>query len=175
MRRTVAASFAATWLLLCAAPALAHGDLQGSTPEDGSSVAKRPKQISLTLTEPPGAGTTVQITDGCKRNVPANVEQSGQDVTAAVNGGKPGRWHVRFRAVSSVDGHTTKGGIRFTVRGKKDCSKPRDGDNVDIGGGSDTLIESDDPPESTFPVVPVVIGSAVVIGIAFVLRKISSQ
>ena len=173
MSRTVAASFAAVWLLLCAAPAFAHGDLQGSNPEGGSSIAKRPKRISLTLTEPPGPGTTVRVTDGCKRNVPARVDQSGQDVTAAVSQGEPGRWHVRFRAVSSIDGHTSKGGIRFTVRGKKDCSK--DGSDVEIDGGSDTLIESEESTGSTFPVVPVVIGSAVLIGVAFVLRKISSQ
>lgn len=169
----------AVCLLLFAAPALAHGDLQGTSPEDGSTVGKPPSEIRVTLTEAPTRGAEAEATDGCKRKVPAAVSVDGSDVVLSLEGGERGKWKVTYRAVSSVDGHTTRGNFGFTVSGNKDCSKPDDSDDPrddpedDVDAGDDPgIIENPNPPdEGTSWLVWVGGGTILLIALAFVVRR----
>lgn len=127
--------------------------------------------MTLRLTEPPGPGSTMTVVDGCKRNVATRVKRSGSALVAVVKKAEPGRWHARFRGVSSVDGHTTRGGVRFVVRGKRDCTNEPE---TQVGGGARTQIEAEAPEGEGFPIVPIAVGSLILVGGALVLRRLSS-
>ncbi len=156
-------------------PAHGHGEFESARPEPGSALKAAPSAVAITLTEPPAPGTVVKVTDGCGRNVARDSSRDGQVVQAALAEGQPGRWRVQFRAISAVDGHSTRGSYKFRVRGRRDCTV--DKKSPEISGGEDTLIESDDPPEegSDFPIVPFAIGSVLVIAVAAVLRGIATR
>lgn len=177
MRRAISgAALAAVCLLALASPALAHGDLQGTSPTDGSKVGKPPAEIRVTLTEAPTRGAEARVTDGCKRNVPASVSVDGSDVVLSFQGGEPGKWKVIYQTVSSVDGHETGGNFSFTVSGKKDCNReenPRDDPEDEIDAADDPgIIENPDPPdEGTSWLVWVGGGSILLLGLAFVVRR----
>ncbi len=164
-------------VLVMAGPALAHGDLESAEPEADSTVRKAPEEVVLTLTEPPGPGTSVTVHDGCVRDVVVDLSQSSSEVRARLKDGQPGNWHVRYRTVSSVDGHTVRGTYSFFVKGKHDCSQPKESpaDDAEIAGGEDTRIRPEDEGASGFPLIPFTIGSVVVIGIALVLRRAATR
>ncbi|MDQ3941040.1 MAG: copper resistance protein CopC [Actinomycetota bacterium] len=152
-------------------PARAHGDLRGTDPEAEARLKKAPNVVTVTLTEPPAKGSTLSVRDGCRKQV---VLSSGPDphtegiLIADLARGRPGRWQASYRAISSVDGHLTRGRFAFTVAGRKDCSN--DPDDVDLGGGEDTRVNAPPDAGSSFPLVPFAIGTAAVIVLALVLR-----
>ncbi|HWL65091.1 MAG TPA: copper resistance CopC family protein [Actinomycetota bacterium] len=158
-------------------PVAAHGEFESAQPEPDSEVGRPPRTVAITLTEPPSPGTVVAVTDGCSRDLVTDIQNSDDVVRAALKKGQPGKWTVRFRAVSAVDGHTSRDSFAFKVTGKKDCSKPdrkEKSPDVQVEGGEDTQISSDDFPEdegSSFPIVPFAIGSVVVIAGAVLLRR----
>lgn len=159
-------------LLCLASAAQAHGDLQSSDPAAGAEVQKTPRSISLTLTEPPGPGTTVRVVDGCRRNVAAAVKRSGSVVDVELADPQPGKWTVRYRSVSSVDGHAVKGSYRFAVKGQRGSCTRKSSVEDEVAGGEDTRIEPEDVEDTgSFPVIPFAIGSVVVIALAFILRR----
>ena len=161
---------------LCA-PASAHGDLRGSNPEDGAAVGSVPGSISVTLTEAPGPGSVLKASDGCGRKVRGSVKTQGSDLVLSVASGQPGKWKASYRAISSVDGHLTKGELAFSVKGKKDCTPGgNDEDDTKVAGGKDTRVDDPNPDEDGggFPVVPFAIGTAVVIVLALVVRRAAS-
>lgn len=175
MRRAGVAA-AGALLLALAVPGVsfAHGDLEGTSPEDGSKVGSPPKEITVSLTEAPTRGAEARAIDGCKKRVPAAVSIDGNDIVMTLQGGEPGKWKVGYQAVSAVDGHRTRGDFSFTVGGKKDCSpdKPEDpGDDVDAADDPG-IIENQDPPDEGISwLIWVVLGTVVVAGIAFALRR----
>lgn len=99
-------------------PALAHAILESSRPEAGGTVAagkvtmefrynsRIDRQRSrLVLTRPDHAQTTLKIApDG-----PPEILSTDADLT-------PGTYSVRWQ-VLAVDGHITRGDVRFTVTG----------------------------------------------------------
>lgn len=179
MRRAfgaVAATIVA--LFVFAGPALAHGELEGTTPADGSTVKKIPSEIRVTLTEAPTRGAEARATDGCKRKVPASVTVDGNDVVLALQGGERGRWKVSYEAVSAEDGHQTRGTFAFTVSGKEDCTKDKpDGaeddpeDEVDAADDPGIIDNPDPPDEGTSWLVWVGGGTILLVGLAFVVRR----
>ena len=164
-------------LALSAGPAGAHGELQGTDPAKGASLGSVPDDVSLTLTEAPGPGSTLEVTDGCERAVAGRVSRDGSDLQASVKGGEPGRWSMTYRAVSSVDGHVTKGKVRFKVTGERDCSEPQSAEtDVEIGGGEDTQVANEDRSEGGgFPLIQLALGTVVLVGIALLLRASTSS
>ena len=139
-------------------------------------MASPPRKVAITLTEAPAPGTEISVIDGCRRDLVTDISRSGEVVEAALKKGQPGKWTVRFRSVSAVDGHTSRDTFDFTVTGKKDCSKPKKEEPTpedSIAGGEDTQVASDDLPDegSSFPIVPFAIGSVVVIAGALLLRR----
>ena len=174
MRRIVFAAVVVGALVPTAA--LAHGDLRATDPEDGARVKKPPKEITVSLTEAPTDGAVARATDGCKKRVPSAVSGDGDAIVLTVEGGEPGKWKVAYRAVSSVDGHQTKGRFDFTVAGSKDCSPdPAETDDIDTDESPGTLANPEPSDEGGSPTwLWWVIGGTVVLGaVAFVVRKAS--
>ena len=174
--RRAGIAVAGAFLLALAVPgvSLAHGDLRATNPEDGSKVASPPDEVTITLTEAPTRGAEARATDGCKRRVPAVVSVDGNDVVMALRGGEPGKWKVSYQAVSSVDGHRTRGEFSFTVGGKKDCSPDEPDDSRDDVDAADDpgIIENPNPPDEGISwLIWVALGTVVVAGIAFGLRR----
>ena len=118
MRRVVALVLAVgAALLLGAAPAWAHSQLDASNPADGASVATSPPAVSLTFNEDVQAGFTV-ITligpDG-KDYHSGNVTETDQTVTVnALPLGPAGVYQIGYRVVSA-DGHPVSGKTSFTL------------------------------------------------------------
>lgn len=141
----VAAVLAAVFLQ--AAPASAHAERSASTPKEGATVAAPPKTLEITFTEPPTGDAVVEVVDGCRRDVVADVQVQNFDITADLAKGQPGDWEVRTNVISGVDGHNTRDRWSFAVRGQADCSAAKtdapeaaDGpDDEDEGGGSGAL------------------------------------
>lgn len=177
MRRVCVLLGALVWTLLVVAPAFGHGDLQGTSPEDGSTVPKPPGRVSITLTEAPTRGAEASATDGCKRDVASAVSVDGSDIVVTIDGGEPGRWKVTYRAVSSVDGHQTKGKVGFEVAGKKDCSsgdaeEPED----EIDAADDPgIVENPNPPDEGGMswLLWVAVGTVALVIVAFLVRRSS--
>lgn len=144
MRKSALVLAAIAAILAQAAPASAHAERSASTPKEGAAVAAPPEALNITFTEPPTGDAVVEVVDGCKRDVVADVEVQNFEITAALTGGQPGRWTVRTNVISGVDGHNTRDEWTFQVRGEPDCSAAEttapdaagDEGDEDDGGGS---------------------------------------
>ena len=176
MFRTTSMGVAAFLLVLAiAGPAAAHGDKVKTDPPEGAMMKTVPGRVSITLSEAPTPQAKMQLTDGCGRQVARSVAVRGADIVASVSNAQPGRWKASFRAISSVDGHESEGSWAFRVAGDKDCSQdetsgdePGGDDEVEAGGDTGPLTRS---RESSFPVVPVAIGAAILLLAAFLVRR----
>lgn len=167
----------ATFVVLLASPALAHGDIQAAEPASGANVPRAPRSIAVTFTEAPTAQAVLNVTDGCRRDVTQGVDVSDATATVRVATGQPGKWQVSYRVISAVDGHQTRGKYGFTVAGRKDCTPdeatppPRNdlpGDRAaETPGGEDLT-------GSGAPVVPIAFGAVAVIVLALLVRRAGS-
>lgn len=172
---SLAAILALFVALVAAAPAAAHGDIASSSPEAGARVKRAPRQVRLVLAEPPAAGSDLRVIDACGERVSGQPTRDGDNIAVSIDGGRPGRWQVRLRSISSVDGHTISEGFAFRVAGKRDCSaestenEPSDDETDQIDTSSRPPIENDEQG-SSFPVVPFALGTIVVVGVAIALR-----
>ena len=161
--------------------AYAHGDISSSNPEADSSVKKAPGHLIINFTESPTKSSVVKVKDGCGTEIVDNLDFSQKTAHVFVEDGRPGKWKVSYKVLSADDGHRTSGSYGFTVNGKEDCAS--DGgnssggnNNGSEGGPGDQAAggpgnEEDD--ESSFPVVPIAIGSVGVIGLALIARRLS--
>lgn len=133
MRKVAVLAFGLV-MILCA-PASGHGDLQSSSPPDGTELKKAPPRVSLTLSERPAPQAKLQVTDGCKDSVGGPVQVDGNELFAEISGGQPGKWRVQYQVISAEDGHETKGSLSFGVGGKRDCSAddPKEPDPDETG------------------------------------------
>ena len=101
-------------------PALGHGILQGASPSPDALPTAPPSQITLSFTETADpAFTSVAVVDQQGRRVStvSRLSADGRRVTASLAGLSRGRYTVRWRMLSAVDGHTTTGTYSFTVGG----------------------------------------------------------
>jgi methionine-rich copper-binding protein CopC len=155
-------------LATVAAPALAHGDLSSSNPEVNGLLEDPPSVVVLNFAEPPSE-QKITVLDGCHRNVAQEVEVEGARATVSLAGSaQPGHFRVRYRNVSSVDGHAINGRYAFHVLGKKNC---REGNTEEPGEGGDRAAPPGPPDDgSSFPVVPVALGTIGVVGVALLVR-----
>jgi methionine-rich copper-binding protein CopC len=150
--------------------ALAHGTYVSSDPAAHSKVAEPPAEVTITLSEKPAPGSTVSVVDGCNSDVAVNVKESGDDLVVALDPGQPGLWDVSFKSISAEDGHEVEDDFTFVVKGQKDCAAAA---NESPSTSSRPPITNDDEG-SSFPVVPLAIGTIVVVGGALLLRRGSS-
>ena len=163
-------------LAASAAPAFAHGEIEGSDPAPQSTVRRAPRSVAITFSEAPTAQAVLKVTDGCKRKVSQAVDVTDATATVGVAIGQPGRWKVSYRVISALDGHLTHGTYTFTVAGKRDCTpdeKPTDDPGADPTKAAPRT-EPDDPEGSGTPVVPIALGAVALIAIALVVRRTGS-
>ncbi len=163
-------------LLLTISPgrALAHGDIQDSSPAKDTLVTKAPREVTLILAEPPAAGSDLTVTDGCGREVSGETTIERQVFSAAIAGGEPGRWSVKVRSISAVDGHLVRSGFTFEVEGTADCAADEDASDADEDGDETSSRPPIDNPGgggSRFPVVPFAVGTVAVIALAVAIRR----
>jgi len=158
----------------------AHGDLLSSRPADGSTIRKPPEHVALHLAEEPAKRSVVTVTDGCARDVTGDIYAADQTLHALVaKKAQPGDWQVTYRVVSAEDGHLSKGGYTFTVKGNADCSAETTGneegqeDEVAQGGGAP--VGAPAPVGREFPIVAALIGGAIVVALAFAVRVASAR
>jgi putative copper export protein/methionine-rich copper-binding protein CopC len=120
-RRTgVLAGLAVGIALALSSPAGAHSSLVRAQPPPGARLAAPPAEIRLWFSEPVEiryAG--VQVLDGDGRPVTAGRPRSlpGEPTALSVPAGitEPGAYTVAWRALSRVEGHTTRGTFAFVV------------------------------------------------------------
>ena len=156
--------------------ALAHGDIRDSSPAAGTLVTKPPKEVTLLLAEPAAEGSTVVVTDGCGREVSTTLDVRRGILETAIVDAQPGRWEVKLRSISAVDGHAIKEAFTFKVAGKKDCAT-EGGANIspgtDISPDTSSRPPIDNPDEegTSFPVVPFALGTVAVVAVAVAVRR----
>lgn len=111
-----ALTFAAGIALAGAAPAFAHDELLGSSPEPGQVLDAAPAEISLEFSNDIiEVGTAVEVVDHHGGEIAVGEPVvAGPRVTASLPADLEGEYQVRWRAVSS-DGHPIEGTIDFGV------------------------------------------------------------
>lgn len=164
-------------VLLAPARVHAHGELQGTIPEPGSKLDKPPDHLVINFTEPPTNQSVVTVTDGCGGDVVDVLDFQERTAHVFLKRAEPGRWKVSYQVISSSDGHKTDGSYALTVAGKAQCSGdvgkgkgPRGGPGPQAGGEPGGDGEGD---ESSFPIVPVALGTAGLVALALVVRRLS--
>lgn len=173
MRRVVALVLAVgAALLLGAAPAWAHSQLDASNPANGASVATSPAAVSLTFNEDVQAGFTV-ITligpDG-KDYHRGDVTETDQTVTVdALPLGPAGVYQIGYRVVSA-DGHPVSGKTTFTLTtagpGSPEAQAP-------VATAAPNAVPNAAPAENGgTPVWPWIVGAVVLVagGVVLALR-----
>ncbi|CAN5759564.1 hypothetical protein BH20ACT23_BH20ACT23_17900 [soil metagenome] len=186
MRRVgLSAVFAVAILCLGAGAAWAHGDTVKTDPKKNARVAI-PKMVSVTLSEEPVPQSQLLITDGCGRNVTQEVSVDGDTLRASIGEAQPGKWKAAYRVVSAVDGHPTEDDWNFTVQGTADCDgdaeeveptdepspepTTTDDEPASAAGDDGGTTNTSDTEESSFPLVPVVLGGVALVAVAAVVR-----
>jgi methionine-rich copper-binding protein CopC len=143
--------------------AQAHSELEKARPKAGSSLQSPPGHAYLDFSEAPSGDSVLEVFDGCGTNVVKKLEQFDITLHVLLRKGQPGDWRVKYDVISDKDGHESRGGYRFTVAGKKDCSHA-------AGRGGGTLAGDTSNGGSGFPWVPVAIGAIVLLGGTLVVR-----
>lgn len=174
MRRTLIA--VAVGLLLVAAPASAHGDLVRAYPQPDSALRQVPNHLRLTFGEPPSKASSVVVADGCGTDVVGQAALDDKTIHLFLAAAEPGRWSVRWRTVSKLDGHEESGTYALTVRGDPDCgTNPDDDPPTPVADESPTIAAPDEPtaPDggSAAPIVLIAVGGIALAGIALLVRR----
>ena len=135
--------------------------------------------MAITFSEAPTAQAIVKVRDGCGRSVDQGVDIADATATVRVAVGQPGRWHVSYNVISALDGHQTRGGYAFTVRGQRDCNPdeatpdPNPTDPADDRAAPTD--DGDGASGSGAPVIPIALGAAGVLVLALILRRSGSS
>ena len=108
-------------LSLAALPTEAHGLLEDADPEPDVNLARVPRAVSVTLTQPPMPNGKLIVRDGCGRVVSGGSDVDDDVISADIASAQPGRWRVQFDFVSATDGHRYGDSYSFTVKGERDC------------------------------------------------------
>jgi methionine-rich copper-binding protein CopC len=137
MRRTI------PWIAGIAIAALPGGiaAAQGSSPRfvasepsPGAFVHQAPDDVSITFSEPLGAGSTMGVTDECGRRVDAgNVTLEENQMSVSLTAGPSGTYTVTYSAMGTEDSQTTPGSFTFRAHLGPSCDGS-DGDEGDHGG-----------------------------------------
>ncbi|MEQ4716537.1 copper resistance CopC family protein [Nonomuraea sp. B19D2] len=182
----LAAVAAALFVLVTAAPALAHDALKSSSPAKGAKV-KALEEVRLEFTAGVRLPYVIVRGPGDAEHQRGKPQVDGKVVTQAVEGPLPdGKYTIAYRVVSS-DGHPIEGEIPFRVEGAETpssspsasesaapaSSAPPTQAQAPAGEASEAAPATDQASsgqQATFPVwLVIVIGALVGIGIGFLL------
>ncbi|GAA1276898.1 copper resistance CopC family protein [Saccharothrix xinjiangensis] len=117
-RLALSALLAVSALLGVASPAFAHTELVSSDPADGAVLPQRPRQLTLTFSEPvpaESAGITVTGPDGAAWPLGEVTAQGNSLVVPLKASGSPAGPHALNWRVESLDGDFVSGTITFTL------------------------------------------------------------
>src|SRR6185312_3186541 len=170
MRRVVALVLAVgAALLLGAAPAWAHSQLDASNPANGASVATPPSSVSLTFNEDVQPGFTVITLIGPDGKDYHRGDVTETDQTVKVDAlplGPAGQYQIGYRVVSA-DGHPVSGKTSFTLTAAGPGSANA---QVPAATATPNAVPSAAPPEPAgAPVWPWIVGAVVLVGAGVVL------
>lgn len=173
----VATLVGAAFLALAgAAPASAHDELLGSSPEPGEVFEASPEAVELTFSNDViEVGTVVEVVD--HHGEPIETGETvvlGPDVTATLPTDLSGEYQVRWRVVSS-DGHPIEGTIDFGVGAGATGVWASEPPHDDAGAGDDdagdeaaTTAAADDGA-SGWAVAGFIVAALVILGLVIVL------
>jgi methionine-rich copper-binding protein CopC len=109
-----------------ALPTEAHGLLKDANPAPDVNLARVPRAVSVTLTQPPMPNGKLIVRDGCGRVVSGASDVDDDVISAEIASAQPGRWRVQFDFVSATDGHRYGSSYSFSVKGERDCNQDQD-------------------------------------------------
>jgi copper transport protein len=118
LRLAAALGFVLALCLILAAPAGAHSLIERSYPAASAALDRPPRQVELWFSEPidPTFSTaTVVDPAGTRVSGSAEVSPDGRAIIVPLQEVPRGFYTVRWRVLSTVDGHTTAGAFAFTV------------------------------------------------------------
>ncbi|GAC1355141.1 MAG: copper homeostasis periplasmic binding protein CopC [Variovorax sp.] len=105
---------------LAASPVFAHGKLEASIPNNGSTLDAPPKEIRLQFSEPvEPTFTSVKLLDAAGREMATDKAQLDKSNAKTVVLGLPGLPAGAYRArwaTMGHDGHRVKGELTFSVK-----------------------------------------------------------
>lgn len=115
-RRTLVVLAFAAGVAFSALPAAAHASLTDSNPEDGSTLAEAPTEITLEFSEPVQSDfvQVAVLNSADSHHEDGEPVVGGNTVTQAVDELAAGDYRISFRVVSA-DGHPVTGVLTFTV------------------------------------------------------------
>ena len=178
MRKMFATLISLPFLLLFAAPAFAHGDIERVRPEPEQVKAKAPDHVAITFTEAPTKDAKIAVTDGCGIEQTREKYVQGRTLHVFLKKGQPGDWTVSYSVISAVDGHKTNGKYSFSVKGKTDCSAPEP-EPSETSAAEEPDVAAPTTPTADdsggIPVAVVGVGILALIGIAFLVRMGASK
>ncbi|MRG59333.1 copper resistance protein CopC [Agromyces sp. CFH 90414] len=166
-----------------AAPALAHDELLGSTPEPGQVLETAPDEVLLTFSgDVIAVGSVIEVVDHHGEAVESGeTTVLGPEVSAALPTDLSGDYQVRWRVVSS-DGHPIEGTIDFGVgsdaTGVWESQPPHDGAGEEeagaqgAGSGEDSADAGDDAAADApngWAVAGFVVAALAVVGLVIAL------
>lgn len=101
---------------LLGAPCFAHAKLQSSVPSNGSQLTEAPKTLTLKFDD--DAQLAVLKLIGAGKEIPIaldKTDKAASTFTVGLPALLPGKYQVRWTAVSADDGHVTKGSFSFSI------------------------------------------------------------
>ena len=116
MRNTLV-TVAAVATVLIGSSVFAHAKLVSTSPADGARLADAPVTLTLSFAEPVKLASVA--ISGAGHSVPIAVDRTAKataTVAVPLPALVPGRYDVRWSAVSPSDGHVTKGSLVFTIQ-----------------------------------------------------------
>jgi methionine-rich copper-binding protein CopC len=160
-------------LFLGAGPALAHAQLEGSDPPDGSSLATGPTSVTIRFSDTMQAGFNTVTVIGPDRLAyqDGDAVAAADSVTVKVKPlGPAGKYDIGYRVVSD-DGHPVSGVLSFTL------TQAGPGTGVPVSGApqpADAAVgdAAADPGSGGAPVWPWIVGAVVLVagGVTLALR-----
>lgn len=135
-------------LLIGAAPASAHAHLSSSDPAEGAVLAGPPAAVTLTFSEPLRGVAGIRIDRAPEATVPA----TGPTLTVPLAPLPAGEHAVTYR-VTSADGHTVTGTLRFRIAASTISTPPA----APVTGAAP------EHSSSGIPIWPFVAGGAVIL------------
>ncbi len=110
-------SFALGAALFGAAAASGHARLLGTSPASGAELAAAPPSLTLSFNESVRLATLTLISGGAQTVLPVDRDAApAAAATVRLPSLAPGRYEVRWSALTVSDGHAIKGAFSFLIR-----------------------------------------------------------
>ncbi len=99
-----------------AGPSFGHAKLLSSSPANGAQVIAVPRTLTLSFSEEAKLASLILVRAGKETSLPLDeTTAAARSMVVGLPVLAPGSYEVRWTAMSTDDGHITKGAITFTV------------------------------------------------------------